>query len=67
MTDSAKKMPITEEQAKILLEQSKMETERNMRGSGDRGKKWLILGAVLVIAAIAIALVSHTMMDGLSK
>lgn len=67
MTNSPKKMPITEEQAKLLLEQAQMETEKNLKGSVNRGKKWLVLGVILVVVAILIAVLSRTMMDELSK
>ena len=67
MTNNSKKMPITEEQAKLLLEQAQMKTERNLKGSTNRGKKWLVIGVILVVAAILMAVLSRTMMDGLSK
>lgn len=59
------KMMISEEQAKILLEQTKMETENRLGASKSQGKRILIIGVVLLIAAIAVAVLSTVMLESM--
>lgn len=64
--DKAEKKPkITKEQAQILLEQAKMETEHGLKNNKDRGKRLIFIGVVLLVAAIVVAVVTRLMMEGL--
>ena len=59
------KPKISEEQAAILLQQAKMETEQNLGNSKDRAKRLIFIGVVLLVAAILVAVMTNLMMQGL--
>ena len=63
--NSSSKLPITEEEARLLLQQETRKTEAKLLTAEQKNKKFLktaiIIGVILCIAGIALAVVMATM------